>query len=146
MNPPAIEKGIIVVAADPGPGDKERFPASLNNVISVQTAQQTGAKLPIDEVISAPGVNILTTLPHGTYDFISGSSLAAAQVSGIVALLLELKPDLKLTEIKKVLHQAGLSSKNNVNYQINANTAVLEICENSLCSENLLSYFKEKSW
>ena len=142
----AIEKGIIVIAADPGPGDKERFPASLNNVISVQIAQQTGAKLPIDEVISAPGVNILTTLPHGTYDFISGSSLAAAQISGIVALLLELKPDLKLTEIKKVLHQAGLSSKNNVNYQINANTAVLEICENSLCSENLLSYFKEKSW
>ncbi|MGZ8190175.1 MAG: S8 family peptidase [Methylococcaceae bacterium] len=129
----AIEKGIIVVAADPGSESKERFPASLNNVIPVQTAQQTGAQLSISEVISAPGLNILTTMPHGTYDFISGSSLAAAQVSGIVALLLELKPDLKASEIKKALQQAGQPSQNQVNFQINANTAVLDICQNSVC-------------
>jgi subtilisin family serine protease len=36
----------------------------------------------------APGTNILTLTPSGGYDFMSGSSLAAASVSGGVALLL----------------------------------------------------------
>ena len=38
-------------------------------------------------MLSAPGSDILTTQPGGGYDFTSGSSMAAAHVSGIVALL-----------------------------------------------------------
>jgi len=36
--------------------------------------------------IRAPGSDVLTTFPGGRYDYASGSSLAAAHVSGIVAL------------------------------------------------------------
>jgi subtilisin family serine protease len=41
-------------------------------------------------VLHAPGRDILTLAPGGHYDFGSGSSLAAAHVSGLVALMLAL--------------------------------------------------------
>lgn len=123
----AIEKGIIIIAADPGSEfTNERFPASIDEVISVQslTTSEVNNTVPLN-AIKAPGVEILTTLPYGTYDFISGSSIAAAQVSGIVALLLELKPELNSAEIKKILLRAALPSKNGVHLGINANNAIL---------------------
>ncbi len=42
----------------------------------------------------APGRDVLTLVPGGHYDFASGSSLAAAEVSGIVALMLAERPHL----------------------------------------------------
>ena len=41
--------------------------------------------------------------PGGTYQFTTGTSVAAALVSGIAALLIELNPRLKPPEIKNVL-------------------------------------------
>src|SRR5215469_1908592 len=38
--------------------------------------------------LAAPGVNIFSTLRNGTYGFISGTSMAAAEVSGAAALVL----------------------------------------------------------
>ena len=48
-------------------------------------------------------MDILTTVPNGGYDFFSGSSFAAAQVSGIVALLLEYAPHLTPAEVQTLL-------------------------------------------
>ncbi|MEQ8663354.1 MAG: S8 family serine peptidase, partial [Gammaproteobacteria bacterium] len=44
------------------------------------------------QAVSAPGHDILTTMPHGAYDFISGCSFSAAHVTGLVALRLALEP------------------------------------------------------
>ena len=41
----------------------------------------------------APGDQIMVAIPDDRYDFRSGSSLAAAHVSGIIALLLSVAPD-----------------------------------------------------
>jgi hypothetical protein len=49
---------------------------------------------PIDSVLYAPGREILTLLPGGHYDFASGASIATAQVSGVVALMLAKNPGL----------------------------------------------------
>lgn len=138
----AIEKGIVVVAADTGLNDENsNFPASLKNVIPVRVIGQAGADQNTnDSAISAPGDNILTTLPHGTYDFISGSSIAAAEVSGIVALLLELKPDLVLHEIKSILLKSGRPEEMNMISVINANHAVIALCETTSCQEDNLSF------
>ena len=125
----AQEKGIIVVAADEGVDKKDiRFPASLDGVIPVQSTKP-GIK---QSGIAAPGIKILTTLPHGTYDFISGSSIATAEVSGIIALLMQLKPDLTFAETKSILENS--STKNGSFTGINANIAISNLCKTTHCS------------
>jgi subtilisin family serine protease len=138
----AMEKGIIVVAADTGlDSDNERFPASLKNVISVQTSKQPDPHhITLAQLISAPGDKVLTTLPHGTYDFISGSSIAAAEVSGIIALLLEIKPDLTLAEIRLILQESELSPKDGSISGINAKIAVWTLCETTTCPQEAISF------
>jgi subtilisin family serine protease len=134
----AMAKGIIIVAADAGSADSsENFPASLKDVISVQPIKQTDSAL---GSITAPGDKILTTLPHGTYDFISGSSIAAAEVSGVVALLLELRPDLTLAEVHTILQKSKLISKDGVIAGVNANAAVNTLCEATSCSHQVLDF------
>ncbi|WP_394753981.1 S8 family peptidase [Crenothrix sp.] len=131
----AIADGMIVVAADTGHGAaNENFPASLKNVISVQSIKQgDSADKSLLPALAAPGDKILTTLPYGTYDFISGSSIAAAEVSGIIALLLELKPDLTLAEAQTALHKSELPAGKGYTPGINANGAALALCETDVC-------------
>jgi subtilisin family serine protease len=47
----------------------------------------------------------LTTIPNGGWGFVSGSSFAAAHVTGIAALLLEIAPTLKPADIHAMLHE-----------------------------------------
>jgi subtilisin family serine protease len=139
----AIEKGIIVVAADAGTAQsQDNFPASLENVIPVRAIALSKADINGSvKWVEAPGENVLTTLPHGTYDFISGSSIAAAEVSGLAALLLELKPDLSSQTIKSLLLNSqqelllkskGLKKTDSI-ASVNANYAVAALCENVNC-------------
>jgi len=142
----AIEKGIIVIAADTGLDNKdENFPASLKKKISVQSLRQPD-QTPQLHTITAPGEKILTTLPHGTYDFISGSSIAAAEVSGIVALLLELKPDLTFAEARSILQKSESPATIDSFSGINANTAITALCETTTCPQEVLSFAWEKSF
>jgi subtilisin family serine protease len=60
--------------------------------------------------VDAPGTDILTTQPDGRYDFASGSSLAAAHVSGIAALLLSLSPGLEADYVRRILHRSRASA------------------------------------
>jgi subtilisin family serine protease len=135
----AMAKGIIVVAADTG--SAADFPASLKDVISVQSIKQH-VPMPesLAENITAPGDKVLTTLPHGTYDFISGSSIAAAEVSGVVALLLEIKSDLTLADTHTILQKSKLVSKDGVITGVNANAALNALCETTACSDQVLSF------
>lgn len=74
--------------------------------------------------VSAPGESILTTLPDGAYDFVSGNSLATAHVSGLTALLLQLKRSITQQELFKLLAKANeptfyeLFSKGQLNKQL----------------------------
>jgi len=132
----AMSKGIIVVAADTGTG--ENFPASLKDVISVQSIKAMPDT--IARSITAPGDKVLTTLPHGTYDFISGSSIAAAEVSGVVALLLEVKPDLTLAEVHAILQKSKLISNGSAIAGVNANVALNTLCETNACPNQVVSF------
>jgi hypothetical protein len=84
----ALARGIVVVAAHGETADTS-FPSSVAGVVAVRASPpRDGSAEPAGELF-APGQEILTTVPGGSYDFLSGSSLAAAQVSGVAALLLE---------------------------------------------------------
>lgn len=87
----ALSRQLVVVAADPGAGEM-RYPALLPGVIAAQAAPVAtlaeGVN-PGELVVVAAGSEVLSTGPAGGYDFFSGSSVAAAFVSGLCALLHE---------------------------------------------------------
>jgi subtilisin family serine protease len=90
----------IVVTALPPSGRVEGFPAGVAGVIVVGAA---GAEALPPGVLAAPGRDVLTLAPGGRYDFASGSSVAAAHASGIVALLLALQPQLEARALRSLL-------------------------------------------
>lgn len=95
-----LAQGVIFVGAMPPDGDARSFPVGIPGVIAVDAAERTSAG---GLVVRAPGVDILTLAPDGHYDFASGSSLAAAHVSGIVALLLAQNPHADVAAIRSQL-------------------------------------------
>lgn len=90
----------IIVAAMPPDGSHTGFPDNAPGVLVVRVSSATPAP---PGVLSAPGNDILTTQPGGGYDFTSGSSMAAAHVSGIVALLLSISPNLDVDGLHDLL-------------------------------------------
>lgn len=114
--------GRIVVAAMPPDGNIGGFPDDVPGVIVVRSSATTPA---YPGIISAPGQDILTTQPNGGFDFTSGSSMAAAHVSGIVALLLAIDPDLD----RRTVHDLLLHSSKDTDgmFQVDAASAVARL-------------------
>jgi hypothetical protein len=106
----AHDKGIVLVAAagNAGPKSPPLYPAADPSVIAVTATDIddklfSGANRGRYVAIAAPGVDILVPAPEGTYQMTTGTSVATAHISGIVALLLERNPRLKPDEIRKIL-------------------------------------------
>lgn len=57
--------------------------------------------------IMAPGVNIVSTFPGGTYTITQGTSFSAPVVSGVAALVWSRYPELTARELKQVLMQSA---------------------------------------
>ena len=59
--------------------------------------------------ISAPGVDIYSTYPSRSklYESLSGTSMAAPHVAGVVAMMKELRPELTLSQVRKILRATG---------------------------------------
>lgn len=79
----AQKAGIIVVGA--AAADGMGFPVDIEGVIGVESLESSRAARGL---IAAPGEDIFTLTPGNHYDAASGSSLAAAEISAVVALVL----------------------------------------------------------
>jgi subtilisin family serine protease len=106
----AYERGIVLVAAagNAGPKSPPLYPAASPSVIGV-TALDAGDQ-PFTQAnqgkhvaIAAPGVEILVPAPNDTYQLTTGTSVAAAHVSGVVALMLEKRPELTPDDVRAIL-------------------------------------------
>jgi len=100
----AHKRGVVVVGAVPPDGRTDGFPVGVPGVIAVDAAEHAAAG---SSALRAPGREVLTLTPGGHYDFVSGSSLAAAHVSGAVALLLALEPRLDAAAVQELLRRSG---------------------------------------
>lgn len=101
----ARDRGVIVVAAAGNESETvNHYPASYDGVVSVAAtgisdfaADFTNYGPWVD--ISAPGVNILSTLPQNHYGYASGTSMACPLVVGALALVWSRWPELSGAQI-----------------------------------------------
>ncbi len=115
----AEKKGILFVAAagnERSNSDKHHyFPADykLSNIISVtaidpSTEVLSSSNFGVDTVdIAAPGQNILSTLPHNSYGYMTGTSQATAFVSGAAALVMAHRRAFSAEDVKKYILSTG---------------------------------------
>jgi len=101
----ASRGAVIVAAADPRFADGG-FPASFPGVLAVAADDVHDAA---EEIYLAPGRDIPTTLPGQRWGLVGGSSYAAAQVAGLVALLVDLAPEQNSRQIRESLNTSELS-------------------------------------
>ena len=106
-----VSRGVIFIAAVPMSGRAEGFPSALPGVISVD---RLGATAGDARVLHAPGTQILTLTPGGHYDFASGSSIAAAHVSGVAALLMAHRK-LTMPQVRALLAGSVSAAQGSVN-------------------------------
>jgi Subtilase family len=106
----ARQRGVVLIAAagNAGPKSPPLFPAADPNVIAVTATDAQDKLLPVairgaHIGVAAPGVDILGPAPGGGYQMSSGTSVAAAHVSGIAALLIEQRSGLSPAAIRKGL-------------------------------------------
>ena len=98
----ALERGITVVGAVDPQATGATFPASHPGVLAVASL----TAVPPHGVLLAPGRDIPTTAPGARWQFVNGSSYAAAHVSGMAALLAQLQPDASPARLRTLLSPA----------------------------------------
>ena len=106
----AAKKGVLLVAAagNAGPRSEPLYPAAHPDVIAVVAVDSRDEISPFSVrgrhvAIAAPGVDVVGPAPGESYQLSTGTSVAAAQVSGVAALLIELRPSLKPKAIRQLL-------------------------------------------
>lgn len=125
----AASRGIaLVAAADPQlPGGG--FPASHPAAIAVAGAAPPGTAP--SRVLLAPANDVPSTLPGARFGFVSGPSFAAAHVSGLLALLAELRPGLTPQQARQAMADA---TGDHAPARVDACAAFLRIGHDCACS------------
>jgi len=103
----AIEKGIVVVGALGF--ELGQFPSAVEYVINVAQSDSKAAHRGV--YLKAPGKKVISARPQGEYDFYSGSSMSTALVSGVVALVRERKPHMRVSEIHDLLLETSQTTR-----------------------------------
>jgi subtilisin family serine protease len=106
----ASRRGMVLIAAagNAGASSPPLYPAADPNVIAVTATDVADALFARANrgsyiAVAAPGVDIMVPAPDGTYQFTTGTSVAAAEVSGVAALLIERNPALTPDDVRRIL-------------------------------------------
>ena len=110
----AAEQGVILVAAagNGGPEAAPAYPGAHRSAIAVtatdaRDAVFAGANRGYYIAVAAPGVDVLSPLPEGRFELQSGTSVATAHVSALVALMLEQNANLTRDAVVEILERSA---------------------------------------
>ena len=117
----AEEAGILMIAAAGNTGGALQYPAAYENVVAVgavdesaQPADFSARGSALD--LTAPGVDVQSTGFMGSYTITSGTSAAAAHVTGVAAVLKGLDPTKSNESITNLMkasaYKPGFSGRN----------------------------------
>lgn len=110
----ADDAGIVFVAsAGNATSDRPQFPADANDVLAVAATDPADRRADFSNFgswveIAAPGVGLVSLLPGGALGSWSGTSFAAALVSGGSALLVSLRPDASSDDVRRALEDTAV--------------------------------------
>jgi hypothetical protein len=125
-----LRRGVLFVGAAADAGGQGSV-LHQPGVIEVASAE---SRSPLASAVYAPGHEILTLLPEGHYDFASGTSIATAQVSGVVALMLARNPGLSAATALRVLQDTSASAADLGSLkQVDACAAVVSLAHQGVC-------------
>jgi thermitase len=109
----ASSAGAVCVASAGNMGQQiPVYPAAWNNVIGVASTTNDDRRSSFSNYgsdlvwVAAPGEGVITTYPFGTYAAAWGTSFSAPFISGTIALLMDVQPDLDLSQVKSAAAQA----------------------------------------
>ncbi|MBF0484354.1 MAG: S8 family serine peptidase [Candidatus Omnitrophica bacterium] len=111
----AYQSGCLVVfaAGDNNDDIANYSPNNMKEVMAVSSSAQddiskvASSNFGASIDVAAPGVNILAPTIGENYDISSGTSLAAAQVSGLAALIASLNPTFTNEEIRQIIRASS---------------------------------------
>jgi len=133
----ALARGMIVVGADARRSPSEdAFPISVPGVLAVTDADVDTSAQPYK--LAAPGREVLTLVPAGHYDYLSGVSLSSAMISGVVALLLERNRKLTSPQIEALLERTASESgaASHTRRLVNACNAIAQVVQQRDCADD----------
>ena len=122
----AYSKGIVTVSCA---GNKSSqgsygfpypcYPSDHDKIVSVMNLRKTSAGVELSDQsnynisgernknISAPGANVYSTTPNGSYGTLSGTSMATPYVSAVLALEFAANPSLGVAEAVNILYSSA---------------------------------------
>jgi len=62
--------------------------------------------------VTAPGVDVYSTIPNNQYAIYNGTSMAAPHIAGVVALILSAMPNLTETQVRQIIISTSQNSTN----------------------------------
>lgn len=110
----AVANNVLLIAASGNEGSQSvNFPGALSECVAVgaldpgsyiATFSNRGAQVEL----CAPGVDITSTVPGGTFSQASGTSMATPEVTGVAALTLAQDPTMTASEVRALLAAASI--------------------------------------
>jgi thermitase len=110
----AFEKNVVMVSAAGNDGsDQPTYPSAYPEVLSVSAVDYNGNRASFSNYgdyidIAAPGVYIPSTYFNQQYAALSGTSMAAPHVAGLAALILSANPDLKSSQVIRIIKKSAI--------------------------------------
>ncbi|MBF2016266.1 MAG: peptidase S8 [Rivularia sp. T60_A2020_040] len=149
----AHSKGVIVVmAAGNSSGETPLYPARYADKYGIavgaidqdKNMARFSNRAGTDALtyLTAPGVDIYSTLPNNRYDSYSGTSMATPHIAGVVALMLSANPNLNSNLIRQTLEETASNNIQTISLKFDST----ELIQGSSFESNFDAGYTNKSF